>query len=281
MLGELNPDSVEWKAGMAQHVRMARSPSGESLLTRVDRILAALDADNPTRTVAETARVARLPVATTHRLVNELVELGYLERTPARRVRLGVRLWELASRGSRTTSLREAAMPIMEDVHAVVGHHTQLGVRDRHEVLYLERLSTRGGSRNIIRVAGRLPAHACSSGIVLLAHAPADVQEDVLAGPLPRYTQRTPSDPRTLRRLLADTRRQGYTIAAGLITEGATGVAVPIRGPRDEVVAALSIVVPSGDGNAPAQISALLAAARAISRALGAHPRLDADLTSL
>ncbi|MCM3847132.1 IclR family transcriptional regulator [Pseudonocardia sp. DR1-2] len=260
---------------------MARSPSGESLLTRVDRILASFGPDNPVRTVAGIARTAELPVATAHRLVHELVELGYLERTATRRVRLGVRLWELASRGSRALGLREAAMPVMEDVHAVIGHHTQLAVRDGAEVLYLERLSTRGGSRNIIQVAGRLPVHACSSGIVLLAHAPVEEQEAVLTGTMARYTAHTPATPTALRRLLADTRRQGFVLADAFITDGATGVAVPIRGPGDAVVAALSIVVPSGSGNAPAQISALLAAARAISRALGAHPRLDADLTSL
>ncbi|KAA9155651.1 IclR family transcriptional regulator [Amycolatopsis acidicola] len=260
---------------------MARSNSGESVLTRVDRVLSCFDADNPTRTASDIARHARLPIATAHRLVNELVTLGYLERTPGRRIRLGVRLWELASRGSRAAGLREAAMPVMEDLHAVVGHHTQLSVRDGFEALFLERLSTRGGSRNIIRVAGRLPAHACSSGIVLIAHAPAEVQEELLASRLKRYTDRTPADPTTLRSLLADVRSRGVAVADGFITPGATGVAVPIRGPQEDVVAALNVVVPSGDGNAPAQISALLAAARSISRALGLHPRLDADLTSM
>ncbi|MFD2399674.1 helix-turn-helix domain-containing protein [Prauserella oleivorans] len=72
---------------------MARSTSGESVLTRVDRVLSCFDGDNPTRTAADIARHARLPIATAHRLVNELVSLGYLERTPGRRIRLGVRLW--------------------------------------------------------------------------------------------------------------------------------------------------------------------------------------------
>lgn len=266
---------------MNQDGLMARSSSGESVLTRVDRVLSCFDADNSTRTASDIARHAELPIATAHRLVNELVSLGYLERTPGRRVRLGVRLWELASRGSRALSLREAAMPVMEDLHAAVGHHTQLAVRDGLEALFLERLSTRGGSRNIIRVAGRLPAHACSSGIVLVAHAPVEVQEELLGSPLRRYTDRTPSDPATLRRILADTRRRGVVIAEGFITPGATGVAVPIQGPAEDVVAALNVVVPSGKGNGPAQVSALLAAARAISRALGLNPRLEADLTSM
>lgn len=244
-------------------------------------MLSCFDAANPTRTPSEIARHARLPVATAHRLVGELVSLGYLERTPNRRIRLGVRLWELASRGSRALGLRDAAMPVMEDLHAAVGHHTQLAVRDGFEALFLERLSTRGGSRNIIRVAGRLPAHACSSGVVLLAHAPTEVQEELLASGLRRYTDRTPADPVVLRRLLADTRQRGVVVAEGFITPGATGVAVPIRGAGGDVVAALNVVVPSADGNGPAQVSALLAAGRAISRALGLHPQLDAELTSM
>jgi DNA-binding IclR family transcriptional regulator len=235
----------------------------------VNRILSSFDADTPTLSVSELARRAALPIATAHRLVDELVGLGYLERTAGRRVRVGLRLWELGSRGSRTLSLRQAAMPFMEDLHAVVGHHTQLAVLDGLEALYLERLSARGGSANIIRIAGRLPGHACSSGLVLLAHAPQATQEELLASPLERFTERTVTDPRELRRLLADIRRQGFVVADGHITEGATGVAVPIRDARDRVVAALNVVVPSGEGRAPAQVSALLAAARGISRAMG------------
>src|SRR5918992_904021 len=80
------------------NVRVARGPSGESVLTRVNRILSSFDADAPTLSVAEIARRATLPIATAHRLVDELVELRYLERTAGRRVRVGLRLWELGSR---------------------------------------------------------------------------------------------------------------------------------------------------------------------------------------
>ncbi|MEV6181959.1 hypothetical protein ACIHAR_01565 [Streptomyces sp. NPDC052016] len=46
------------------------------------------------------------------------------------------------TRASPTLSLRDAAMPFMEGVHDVVGHHVQLGVLDGDDVLFLERLST-------------------------------------------------------------------------------------------------------------------------------------------
>ncbi|ROZ89174.1 IclR family transcriptional regulator [Gordonia sp. OPL2] len=250
---------------------MARSPSGESVLERAVRILRLFTAGSPALTVAEIARGADLPIATAHRLVGELIELGVLERAADRRVRMGVQMWEWASRSSRALDLREAAMPAMEDLHAVVRHHTQLGVLEGTDVLYIERLSARTAVHNDTRIAGRLPIHATSAGLVLLANAAVDVQESVLAGHLARYTPYTITDPRDLRRLLADIRRQGYVVAEQMITLGSTGVGVPVRGSTGDVVAALCLVVPAVSENRRQYIGALMTTARTISRTLGAH----------
>lgn len=254
---------------------MARSSSGESVLTRAVRILRLLAAGSASLTVSEIARRAELPVATAHRLVNELVDLGVLERDSAKQVRLSVQMWEWTSRSSRAQGLRETAMPYLEDLHSVVRQHTQIGVREGTDVLYLERLSARNAVRNVTKIAGRLPIHATSGGLVLLAHAPADIQEAVLSSPLPRYTARTVTDPTELRRLLADIRRQGYVAADSMITPGSLGLAAPVRDQTGEVVAALSLVLPADDDQRRQYIGALMATARSISRALGAPGPAD------
>ena len=119
--------------------------------------------------------------------------------------------------------------------------------------------------------AGLLLSHLLGlEGIdsVLLAHAPADLQEQVLAGPLEAFRRTTLTEPARLRRFLADVRRTGYAFCAGFIDEETTGIAVPLRGPGGDVVAALSVIVPN-DRAARTQIPALRAAARGISRAMG------------
>jgi DNA-binding IclR family transcriptional regulator len=242
--------------------------SRESVLTRAVLILETFEPDRPALSVSEIARRTGLHVATVSRLVAELVEHGLLARDEQRRVRVGMRLWELASRAAPTLGLREAAMPFMEDLHAVIGHHTQLGVLDGREVLFVERLSMPNSVINLTRIAGRLPPHASSSGLVLLAHAPPGLLDDVLAGDLVAYTAETVVEPQRLRALVAETRRSGVAFCPGFIDERATGIAVPVRGPGGRVVAALSVVVPN-DRNARAQVPALKAAARGVSRSLG------------
>src|SRR5690606_41921468 len=85
---------------------------------------------------------------------------------------------------THTLSLHDA-LPIL------IGQHVQLGVLDGDEVLFVERMSAPNAVINYTRIAGRLPLHASSSGLVLLAHAPVEQQERVLASPLQRLDRKS------------------------------------------------------------------------------------------
>ncbi|MEU0265165.1 IclR family transcriptional regulator [Nocardioides sp. NPDC006303] len=247
---------------------MTRPESADGVLSRAVRLLECFDARSSELTVTDLSRRAGLPLSTTSRMVAELSRHGLLARSEdGRKVRVGVRLWELGSRAAPTRGLREAALPFMEDLHAVVGHHIQLGVLEGREVLFLERLSAREAVVNVTEVAGRLPLHASSAGLVLLAHAPADVQQTVLSEPLRRFTAATITSPEQLRTTLAEIRRVGHIHTPGHIREAAAGVAVPVRGRGEHVVAALSVVVPNEE-LAIRTVPALHAAAHGIHRAM-------------
>lgn len=250
---------------------MANSTSGESLVTRVVTILDAFDTHRSSMTLSALSRRVGLPLATTHRLVGQLVAERLLERTDGGELRLGRRLWELASRGSHTTDLRQVALPFLEDLQAVVRQHVTLGVLDGDDVLYVERLTARGSAVNVTQIAGRLPIHACSSGLVMLAHSPAALQDEMLARTYPRYTDQTITDAVDLRRLLAEIRQLGYACVPGIIVAEATGIAVPIFEHGNRLVAALNVIVPRGEEDLHATLPAMKTAASGISRALGAE----------
>ena len=251
-----------------QTVLVPRVATGESSLARAVRILESFTPEEPELTVTEVARRARLHLATASRIVGQLVAHGLLDRGPAREVRVGFRMWELASRAAPTRSLRDAAMPYLEDLHAVVGHHAQLAVLHGDEVIFLERLSARDAVINYSQIAGRLPLHISSSGVVLMAYSPPELQDRLLARPLEGWTPATITTPDRLRATLEQVRRRGYALLAGHVHPDATGIAVPVRNGLGEVVAALSVIVPN-DARAVSAVPALLAAARGIGRSLG------------
>lgn len=246
---------------------MARSATGESVLARAVRIFEAFTPDENVLSVGQISRRARLHPATASRLIAELEAHGLLAREADRRVRVGVRMWELALRASPALGLRQTAMPFMEDAHAVLGHHVQLGVLDGTEVLFLERLSAPGAVINYTRIAGRLPLHVSSSGLVLLAFGRRELQDQVLTGPLARYTAHTLTSPAALRTALAEVRRQDFACLPGHVHEDALGIAVPVRDGDGAVIASLSAIVPVGTAR-PLVTGVLATAARGIGRAL-------------
>ncbi|MFD4198308.1 IclR family transcriptional regulator [Amycolatopsis thermoflava] len=247
-------------------------------MTAAGRLLAVLDAFTPGRsllTLSEISRRAGLSLTTAHRLAGELVNWGALERDDDGRYRIGLHLLELAALAPRGLELRELAQPFLEDLFHSTRAHVHLAVRDGHEVVYVETLRARGTVTVLSRLGQRWPLHATGTGLALLAHADREVQEQVLEAPLKRFTHKTITDARELRRVLAEVRRTGVAVAEEQLTLEAVAIAAPIRGAGDEVVAALGLVVHVDECDPRALVPVMTAAARGISRALGAPSAAD------
>src|SRR5689334_4006136 len=196
---------------------MARGSDGESVLHKHLRVLQAFDTLRPFLTLTEIADASGLALSTAHRLVAELEREGLLERLPDRTYRLGVRLWEFASRTPGAVGLRELARPWLGAVHERVRQHTQLGVLSGRDVLFIDRMSTRHAVVNATLIGGRIPLHASSSGLVLLAHADPALVADVIARGLRPYTPRTIRTGAELRAELRRVREEGYAVTEGAI----------------------------------------------------------------
>jgi len=240
--------------------------AGDPVIERAFGLLAGFDPAHRALSLSDLARRSGMPVSTALRLARQLVAQGALERR-GRSYVIGLRLWELASLAPRSQGLREAAMPVMGDLSVATGQHVLLAVREGTEAVLVERLSGRSAMTVLYRVGGRLPLHSTGVGLVLLAYADRDFQEEVLARPLMHEPERRPVDLPALRRRLADTRRDGLVIVHRNVPEPLVAVAAPIRGEGDEVVASISVVIPAGDMDAKRLVPAVQAGSRAISRA--------------
>jgi DNA-binding IclR family transcriptional regulator len=250
--------------------RGGRPAVGEPVLDRAFRLLAAFGPESRSLSLAELSRRAALPKASALRIARKLADCGALERTPGGDYVVGLRLLEIASLAPRGHGLRATALPYLEDLHHSTGQHVLLAVRDGLEAVLVERLSARRAGRVLYRVGGRMPLHATGVGLVLLAHAPGPVQEQVLAGDLTLRPENVARTGRDLRRQLAAIRRDGIAVASRAHPEPMTSVAAPVTDRQQSVIAALSVVTRPAEAR-PAELRpAVVAIARAISRAVEA-----------
>lgn len=257
---------------------------GQSMIERVVHVLEAFKVAGGSLSASEVARLTSIPVPSAHRIVNHLVELGMLERDSDRRVRIGMRLWEIVARSSGVFALREIALPYMGDLRAVVEAPTLLSVLDHNNVLNVCTLTSRQPSAtNVTQPGVRLPVLASSPGMVLVAFAPAAVRQHILeTAKVTRFTERTVIERQELARIAHDTRRVGHAIVRGWIAPDSTGVSVPVLAEDGAALAALSVTVPSHGGNTASLLPALHTTARGISRAyLAVRGNADPRLTLL
>ncbi|MFD2420448.1 IclR family transcriptional regulator [Amycolatopsis pigmentata] len=237
------------------------------MIDRAFALLSAFDSDHRALTLAELAQRSGIPRSSALRLAGSLVRVGALERLEDGRYVVGLRLLETASLAPRGHGLRAVAMPYMEDLFHVTRQHVLLAVRDQGEALLVERLSALDADPVRYRVGGRLPLTCTGVGLVLLAFAPTAVQTQAIDTYRPGQGDDHIRDGSDLRRMLAEVRRGDCAIGRQSHPWPVCTVAAPIRN-ADQVVAALSVVVPSANHPDTAYGPAIRATALAISRRL-------------
>ncbi|GAA3475172.1 IclR family transcriptional regulator [Nonomuraea roseola] len=253
-------------------VRGRRPPQGDPVVDRALSLLSAFDAGHGSLSLGELSRRSGIPASSALRLARRMVAWGALERGEDGRFTIGLRLWEVASLAPRGQGLRQVAMPFMGDLAQVTRQHVLLAVRDGYEALLIERLSSRRAMPVLYRVGGRLPLHSTGVGLVLLAFAEPEVQEEVLSRPMVREPEKEIVSPVDLRRTLARVRLEGLAhLHRPHAPRAIVSVAAPVFGADDRVAAALSVLVPPEDADPRMLGPAVRTIARAISRGLGAR----------
>lgn len=237
-----------------------KGPAARSVTGRVLSVLDAFAGEHRRLTLSDISRRTGMPLATTHRLVGELLSWGALERNRSGRYEIGLHLWAVAAMAPRWLELRDVAMPFLRDLYRTSGRqHVRLAVLDGMETVLVEQISAPDTGGTGEPVGARRPAHATGEGLVLLAYAGATVQERYLAHHAPATG---------LRHVLAEVRGTGFAVKGRWPGPGGTvSAAAPVRDATGEVVAAVS-VVPGACEAGQSALAPVLAAGGAISRAL-------------
>jgi DNA-binding IclR family transcriptional regulator len=208
-------------------------------------------------------------MTTVLRLATELRDMGALELDDRGIYRLGAWLWELGTLAASRSTLREIALPYMQDMYEATHENVQLAVRDGYDALIVERIRGTKSVLILTRPGGRLPLHATGVGKALLAYEPLAFVDEVITRGLAQITPHTITDADLLRRDLSLVRKRGYSTTKDEMTIGAVSVGAAILGPEEQVVGAVSLVVATKGANPAAVAPAVRAVANGLTRHVG------------
>ncbi|MBO9829389.1 IclR family transcriptional regulator [Xanthomonas sp. A2111] len=207
------------------------------------RVLEAFSSEHEELSLSQIAALARLDPGTTFRMLNTLVELGYVHRVPeSRRFRLTLKVLDLGFHAIARRDLRSVVRPLLRTLVSDVNEAASFAVLQGPDVLYIERV--RAGITRLgvdIRIGTTVPSTRTAIGLAMLAHlAPAEVTRvtgvDVQA--------QTP-EIAAMRRTFDCIRRDRYVILESMLTEGLRVLAVPVLDADDYPLGAISVAAPS------------------------------------
>ena len=247
------------------------------VLGKAARLLTLL-ADNPDATVPSLAVLLGEPRPTVYRLIQDLATLDYVEEGPRPGTyRLGLELFRLGSLVALRFDAREAAAPVMNEIHKALEETVYLVIRRGHDAVCIERVEGLRIRSMALQLGGALPLHLGAGPRVLLAYQPRNYWEDYFGEvKLEPLTPRTPTTKAGNVALLEETRHHGYAISDEDVTVGITSVGAPIFDHKGHIHAAISVgglrAAVLGDGGGERAVELVTEGAAEISRKMGYQP---------
>ncbi len=209
-------------------------------------VLRVFDADHAALTLSDVARLTGLTRATARRLLLTFETLGYM-RCDGRLFELTPKVLDLGYSYVSSLQLAEIAQASMEAMSERVHESVSCAVLDGEEIVYVARVPTTRIMTISLALGSRLPAFCTSLGRVLLADLPASQLDAYLEGLQPvRRTERTVTDKARLREILAEAKRQGWTMVDQELEDGLRSIAAPLRGRDGRALAALNCSTHAG-----------------------------------
>jgi IclR family transcriptional regulator, acetate operon repressor len=197
--------------------------------------------------LATLAQATALAPSTAHRLLNTMLDLGFVRHDPeSHRYGPGHRLLGLISAAEqRMSALRAAALPHMTELASACGETAHLTILDGSQVVFVEQVLGQGTIRVEVKVGSRMDAHVTAAGKALLAWQPEAYLEPMFAAGLKRFTPSTLTDPEAVRHDLAGVRLRGWASELEEHELGAGCIAAPIMPSAGTPIASLSVSGPT------------------------------------
>ena len=209
-------------------------------------VLEAVSANLAPTSMAGIIRVTGMTKPTAHRIVNLLIEIGFLERDDLGGGLIeGASLVALAHRTLRAAAPRSLRHSILKDVSDETEETSNYGVLSGGEVIYLDRVEAKWPLGLRFDAGSRVPAHCTAIGKLLLSRLPQD-EAAALHRTMPksRSTETTLTKIKALMKLLQNIRETGIGTDDQEFMHGVVCQAVPVITEDGKCIGGIAISAP-------------------------------------
>ena len=222
-------------------------PNFMASLARGLVVIQAFTPQTPQMTISQLSVRTGLSRAAVRRCLYTLVKLGFAGADEAQRYSLRPKMLTLANTYTASSTLANAAQPILERMSAAYGESFSVATLDGDSIVYIARTTVTRVMSVDLHIGSRLPAFCTSMGRILLAYLPQDQLEAYLARvQLTPYTPKTINSVDKLRLALRNVRRNGYALCDQEYEIGLRSIAVPVYAGNGRAVATVNL-----SGHAP------------------------------
>ncbi len=195
----------------------------------------------PSVSLGELATGLGTAKSTVLRLTAPMLETDLLRRTADAGFTLGLGALLLGQSYLEGIDLRAAAAPFLRRTAEATGLTCHLVVPDGTDIVYVDKVETRGTVRMGSRIGNRLPMRNTASGKAIVAFGEPELLDRVLARPVTAKTDQTITDDDRWRREVDRTRARGYGVDDRENEPSIRCVAAPVTDHANQVVGAMSI----------------------------------------
>ena len=205
-------------------------------------VLESFDTERQRLNATLAAQRAGITRAAARRHLLTLAHLGYLE-TDGSHFWLAPKVLRFSGSYLASARLPRVLQPTLNRLAAQTAESFSAVVLDGDQVVIVARSGPTRLLAYGLHLGARLPAHATSTGRVLLAaKTKAEFNSWMKGRELARLTAHTTVDPRKFRSLIEEVRAQDFSIASEEHELGVHALAVPLRNLQGQTVAALNVV---------------------------------------
>ena len=251
---------------------MPAKPAKSSIqvISRMMHLIDTLAGHGTPVNLKQLALETQLHPSTAHRILGVMVENRLVDRIEPGTYRLGIRLLELGNLVKSRISIRQEALPFMQNLQQQLGETVHLSLRHDDEMVYIERTAGNRSMMRVVQIIGaRAPLHITAVGKLFLAEdGPEKSALYAKRTGLPRYTGNTLTDPARLAQELERVREQGYAVDDEEAEKGVSCIGAGIHNDEGRLVAGLSVSAPSDRLNRAWAVQ-VRQTAEIISRAIG------------